>query len=132
MILTDRQIVWTPIVGKESVAVALSRNFAKACMAHTVDDPKQLAEGVWKIMGKTPPVEPSNFLDLHTGLLPKGFYAGRNGLWLTLDLFGSIEQGTRPLVYHGHNEDVSAWDRLWLLQAFAAWADAATALLEWR
>jgi len=130
MILTNRQIVWTPVLGPDSLAVALDRTFAEACIAHKHQDMKVFVEGVWKFMGNEPPVEPSNFLDIYQGLLPKGFYAGHDGLWLTLDHVVS-NNAKRPLVYHGHNEDHHVADRWWLLQAFAAWAEAATTVLQW-
>ncbi len=129
MLLSERQIVWTPVLGRDSLAIALQRPFATACMAHKVDDIKKFTEGVWRLMGNKPPVEPSNFLDIHQGILPKGFYAGHDGLWLTMD--SPTAHPTRPLYYHGHNEDRHASDRLWLLRAFAAWAEGAATVMNW-
>lgn len=132
MILTNKQIVWTPTLGRDSLAIALDRTFAKACVAHKHQDMKGFVEGVWRYMGNKPPVEPSNFLDIYDGILPKGFYAGHDGLWLTLDMPTiSSASPIRSLVYHGHNEDRHTSDRLWLLQAFGAWADAAMTVLDW-
>lgn len=131
MILTNRQIVWTPMVGRDSLAIALDRTFADACVAHKLEDQKTFMEGVWRFMGKKPPVEPSNFLDMYKGLLPKGFYAGHDGLWLTLDMT-TMSSTIQPPTYHGHNEDRHAADRLWLLKAFGAWAQAATTILDWK
>lgn len=130
MIFTNRQIVWTPIFIRESLAIALDRGFAEACMAHQEQDMQRFIEGVWSFMGDTPSVVPSTFLDMYQGILPKGFYAGHDGVWLTLDM-GVISSAKRPLTYHGHNEDRHAADRLWLLRAFGAWAAAATTVLDW-
>lgn len=129
MYLTNEQIVWTPILGPDSVAVALQRTFAEACMARQYNG-KEFVEAVWRFMGNKPPVVPSNFLDLVKGILPKGFYAGHDGIWLTLDQSSLSGPPECPLMYYGHNENRRAVDRMWLLQAFAAWANAATALLE--
>lgn len=87
-------------------------------------------EGVWRYMGNKLPVKPGNFLDIHDGILPKSFYAGHDGLWLTLDM-GTIFSYEYPLIFYGHNEDHHAPDRLWLLQAFGAWAEAAIVILSW-
>lgn len=130
MIYTCHQIVWTPTLRRDSLAIALDRTFAEACMAHKQQSVPRLVEGVWQLMGNKLPIEPSNFLDIYDGILPKGFYAGHDGLWLTLET-PVTNHTKRPLVYHGHNEDHHAADRLWLLQAFAAWATAATTVLDW-
>lgn len=129
MDLSNEQIVWTPILGPDSVAIALKRSFAELCEAHQYDD-EQLSAGVWRFMGNKPPVTPSNFLDLEQGILPKGFYSGHDGMWLTLSRDTMLGPSKRPLMFYGHNEDRRAVDRLWLLQAFAAWANLATFLLK--
>lgn len=131
MILTNKQVVWTPMLGRGSLAVALDRTFAQACVEHKSQDLKILSDRVWSSMNYRPLIEkPSNFLDIYDGILPKGFYAGHDGLWLTLETPVS-NNVKRPLLYHGHNEDRHSADLLWLLQAFAAWAAAATAALNW-
>lgn len=109
MIFTSRQIVWTPMFRRESLAIALDREFAEVCMTHQEQDMQRFIEGVWSFMGDTPSVVPSTFLDMYQGILPKGFYAGHDGVWLTLAIGASA---TRPLTYHGHNEDRHAADRL--------------------
>ncbi len=128
MIFTSRQIVWTPILAGDGLAVALDQTFAEVCMTHEMNDMPMFIEAVWKLMGNKPSIKPSNFLDIHKGILPKGFYAGRDGLWLTLDS-GTVSSSKRPLIYHGHNEDQYASDRLWLLRAFGAWAEIAVIVL---
>jgi len=129
MICTSRQVVWTPIIGRDSLAVALDRTFAEACIAHKLQDMKSFVEGVWKFAGNKSPT-PSGFLDIYNGVLPKGFYAGNNGLWLTIDI--TTVSGTRqPFMYHGYNEEMLA-DRFWLLNVFQAWADVALIILDWK
>lgn len=130
MIFSNKQIVWTPILGQNSLTIALDRTFADASVAYVDVDSKSFVEAVWSFMGKKLPVTPNNFLDFDRGILPKGFYAGRNGLWLTLERTVS-RTNSRPLIYHGHNEDQYTDDRMWLMQAFGAWAIAATTVLNW-
>ncbi len=130
MIFTSRQIVWAPTLGQDTLTVSLDRTFGDACMAHTEETTQSFADGVWRLMGDKSPICPSNFLDMHNGILPKGIYAGHDGLWLTLDM-GTVHSSRRPLTYHGHNEDRFDADRLWLIRAFGAWVDAATAVLDW-
>lgn len=132
MITSPRQIVWTPIITQRSVAVALDPTFAKACQAYVLDEQKQkLAHQVWKIMVNKRPMTPGNFLDFHEGLLLAGiYYKPGDGIWMELDL-ATLSSAVSPVIYHGHNADLYAGDRLWLLHAFGAWAEAACVLLNW-
>lgn len=131
ILLTDRQIVSTPILGKDSLAIALAKPFAEACVAHEVADRQEFMEGVWRLMGNKLPVRPSNFIDFYKGILPRGFYyKPGDGIWLTLDVADLC--GKRPLIYHGHNEDRYSGDRLWLIRAFQSWVEGAMHVLDWK
>jgi len=128
--LSHRQLLWTPVLGP-GVCIVLDRAFADACVAHKPEDQLLFAQQVWRFSGGAGHV-PSGFLDMHQGsLLPKGIYRGREGLWLTLEMFtlDSLNPTTR-LVYHSHNADTS-FDQLWLMCAFQAWVAGASVLLEW-
>ncbi len=133
MILNARQIVWTPIIGKDSVAVALNPEFAKACKGYALDgqEGRRIAQHAWENVGNKGPVTPSNFFHFSGNLLLQGvYYKPGAGVWLTLDTT-TLSDVMRPVMYHGHNEDRSADDRLWLLHAFGEWATSAIALLNW-
>lgn len=132
MILFNKQVVWTPVLVRDSLAVALERNFAEACLGHKPKDMRQLVVAVSaRIKSESKRGLVSNLLDMYEGsLLPKGIYAGSNGVWLTLDV-SAISNSVRPFTYHGHNEELVA-DRFWLMRAFQAWADCATTLLDWK
>ena len=130
MILTSGQVVWTPVIGPSSLSVVLNRAFAEACIAHKLEDLPAFKRGVWKIMGEQTDM-PSNFLDLYgESIFPKGFYAGSNGLWLTVDM-ATTQRSMRPVTYHGHNEELLV-DQWWLLRAFQAWASGAIVMTEWK
>jgi len=131
MITTTRQIVWTPTIGPSSIAVALDPTFAKACREYALTDERRriFATDVWAHMDNKSFVMPSNFLDFEQSLLIKGIYKpGGDGIWLTLD---APMDENHPFIYHGHNADLFALDRLWLLHAFSSWATGACALLDW-
>lgn len=130
MILTNRQIVWTPIITPNGVAVALDQTFANACNARICEKPAEFTQRIWELsVGSSSKLAPSNFLDMHAGsFLLKGIYKGINGTWLTLDEH-SLSTG-RPCVYHSHNAE-SAADSMWLLTAFYVWANGAMCFLEW-
>lgn len=133
MILSSRAIVWTPVIHHDSVAVALNREFASACVHHSLDEEvgRRIAERAWQNMRNKGPMTPSNFFHFDGNLLLRGvYYKPGDGVWLTLDS-GTLHGGTIPVMYHGHNEDRYADDRLQLLHAFGEWATSAKALLNW-
>lgn len=136
IVISSRQIVWTPIITTDSVAVALHPDFARACMAYKFKDDEEagrIAQAAWRNMGKEGRFTPSNFFDFHPngGLLLQGVYYGSDGIWLTLDP-GTLSSKLRPIMYHGHNEDRRASDRMFLLHAFGEWVSSAQALLNWK
>lgn len=133
MILTNRQIVLMPTLVPRGLGVALDRAFANACLAHTLVDARWFAGAVWRAMGNLSLITaPSNLLDMQgTSILPKGIYANRDGLWLTLDMDTLAGEDGTPLQYHGHNAE-HLEDRFWLLTAIQAWAIGAMTLLDWK
>lgn len=131
MITSSKQIVWTPMFSNGAVAVALDTVFANECKKHPLEqgEGQVLAVQVWRFMGNAGPIIPSNFLDFQEGLLLKGiYYSSGDGIWLTLD---QTESNESPLLYHSHNADRRADDRLWLLRAFEAWVYGACVRLNW-
>lgn len=129
MVLNSKQIVWTPVLSKDSLAVALDSSFASACAGYKGEDVGRLIEGAWRLMGNPSPIVPTYFIQIQGGILPKGFYSGRDGLWLAAE--STNVRPTRPFYYHGHNEDRHSSDILWLMRAFGAWAAGAMTLLNW-
>ncbi len=134
IVLNSSQIVWTPIIGKDSVAVALHAEFARACMGYKLDQEtaQRITQVAWENVGRAGAFTPSNFFQFGSTLLLQGvYYKPGDGVWLTLDS-GAFSGRARPVMYHGHNEDRHAEDRLFLLQAFGEWASSAQVLLEWK
>ena len=132
MILTSGQVVWTPILGKDSLAIALNRTFAEACLLYTPDDVSYLAKRIWSTIDGAPGHMPSNFLDIYNGFLPRCIYLdGGKGLWLEIDVT-TLNSSIRPPTYNGHNEELLLHDRYMLMSAFAAWANAAMILMDWK
>jgi hypothetical protein len=134
MILTTQQMVWTPSIGRDSVAVALNPVFAGACKAYELD-PEQartIAENTWKKMRLKNSDMPSNFLEFGGTLLLNGVYLKPgDGVWLTIEA-ASLRSTVQPVMYYGHNEDRFAEDRLELMWAFGEWVNMAVALLDWK
>ena len=132
MILSPAQIVWAPIIGRTSVAIALTPAFAEACLNYTLNEQveRRVTQCAWENMGNRGPIIPSNFFHFGGNLLLRGVYYRSDGVWLTLDA-ASLSSTLSTVMYYGHNEDHYAGDRLGLLQAFGEWAKAAQVLLEW-
>jgi hypothetical protein len=127
--VSDSEIVWSPRLTEDALSILLHSNFAAACRAQKPEHRAKITEVTWQLMGNTLPVIPSNFLDYDEGILIKGIYAGRDGLWLTRDGSTLTEDG-RALLYHGHNEDRHSSDRLWLLRAFGMWVRSARTAIQ--
>lgn len=133
LILSPRQIVWSPVVLPQGVGAALLPEFAKACSAHALDreTERRITQSAWENMGRKGPFTPSNFFHFEGTLLLWGVYFGRNGVWLTLDQ-STLTSKVRPVMYNGHNEDSFSDDRLDLIHAFGEWVSSAQALLDWK
>jgi hypothetical protein len=131
MILTCREIVWTPIVTQRGISVALDWKFAQACRAYQWEDKHQFAQAVWEVMNEKPmPPVCRNFLTLYEGILPQCFSMGHDGRWLSLDQSAIPNDPSRPFMYEGHNTDLPH-DQLWLLRAFCAWHYVAIPAVRW-
>ena len=123
MILDNKEIVWTPTFANAAVGIALNREFAEKCQQYQLPSMLDFTNRVWMRMGKKKPA-PSDFIDYDAGILPKGLYAGHDGVWLSLDIMNRTGPPNAPLRYHDHNAEL-ATDQQWLLRAFAAWAETA-------
>lgn len=129
MIYRDSEVVWTPYLTESAVSIVLNSEFARACSARSEEHRDKVTTVTWQLMGNALPVTPTNFLDYEQGILIKGIYAGRDGLWLTRDGRGVPDDGC-ALVYHGHNEDRHSSDRLWLMRVFSVWVRTARVVLD--
>lgn len=129
MIYHDGDLVWTPYLTEDALSIALNSEFARACRAQKQEHQQKVTTVTWQLMNNKLPVTPGNFLDYDEGILIKGIYAGRDGLWLARDGRGVPEAG-RALVYNGHNEDRHSSDRLWLLRVFGMWVRTAKIVLD--
>ncbi len=131
---TPSQIVWQPILLQKGVGVALSPEFAKACVRYALDKDteRKITQNAWENMGRKGPFTPSNFFHFNCTLLLEGIYLKSGaGTWLTVDP-GTLSSIVRPVMYHGHNAEHFSEDRLDLIHAFGEWVSSAQALLDWK
>ena len=133
MILSNREIVWTPNIGVGSLGIALDKTFAEACLAHQLEDMPAFTDAVWKYMdvsSQLKSLSSRTFTMEGSSLLMTGIYPGHDGVWLTLNK-PEMSDATKPFMYAGHNEE-QVRDRYWLLLAFQAWVAGAMIVLNWK
>lgn len=126
MLFAPDTLTWQPYITRRGVAVFLDHSFADTCHAHPAEDQESVTRGVLNQLGYRD-TAPGYTIDYKGGILPRGFYTNRDGLWLTL-----IEPSSDPvalLTYCGHNDDFPT-QQLLLLHLFGAWANVAQTALD--
>ena len=136
MMVSNRRIVWMPVLSPRSVTIYVSSHFARECYQYTLADPKKLSERIRESMGEKKEWY-DDWLELAKSrssqqrtLLVQSFHKGRGGLRVTADALGATKMHlSSSVLYHSHHAD-TCMDREWVMSAFNAWVTAADVYLK--